>query len=56
MLRDFLLSGAVGLAIGGGCRALRLPLPAPFRLGGAFLVAAMSVGYIAADAWLRAAP
>jgi len=43
----------LALLIGAGCRLLDIPLPAPPRLTGAFLVVAMTSGVLLADAWLR---
>jgi XapX domain-containing protein len=42
----------LGLGIGGLCRFLAIPSPAPPVLPGALLVVAMTLGYIAADRWL----
>lgn len=44
----------VGLAfaIGAGCRWLDLPVPAPPKLLGAFMVVAMTAGFLMADAVL----
>ena len=48
----FLLGVLLALGIGTGCRLLDIPLPAPPRLQGALLVLAMTVGFLAGDAWL----
>lgn len=42
----------LGFAIGAGCRWLDLPLPAPPKLTGAFLVVAMTLGFIGAGHFL----
>lgn len=42
----------LALGIGAGCRLLDVPLPAPPRLEGALLVVAMTLGFLAGDAWL----
>ena len=39
----------LGLLIGAGCRWFEVPLPSPPKLFGAFLVVAMTVGYIGID-------
>ena len=39
----------VGLLIGAGCRFFDIPSPAPPRLIGAFLLVAMTLGFVAAD-------
>ena len=39
----------LGLAIGGGCRWLDLPLPAPPKIVGALLVVAMTAGFVITD-------
>jgi len=39
----------VGLLIGAGCRYFDIPSPAPPRLIGAFLLVAMTLGFVAAD-------
>lgn len=38
----------VGLLIGAGCRYFDIPSPAPPRLIGAFLLAAMTLGFVVA--------
>ncbi len=43
---------AIGFAIGGACRAVGVPLPAPPVLVGAFLVVAMTAGYSLTDRYL----
>ena len=48
----FLVGVVLALGIGIGCRCLDIPLPAPPRLKGALLVLAMSVGFVAGNAWL----
>jgi XapX domain-containing protein len=40
---------ALGLSIGVACRWFDVPVPSPPKLLGAFLVVAMTVGYIATD-------
>ncbi len=42
----------IGFAIGGGCRAFGVPLPAPPVLVGALLVVAMTAGYSLTDRYL----
>jgi XapX domain-containing protein len=44
-----LLGLTVGLLIGAGCRFFDIPSPAPPRLIGAFLLVAMTLGFVAAD-------
>jgi XapX domain-containing protein len=39
----------VGLLIGAGCRYFDIPSPAPPRLIGAFLLVAMTLGFVLAD-------
>ena len=39
----------LGFAIGFGCRAFGVPVPAPPVLVGALLVVAMTAGFLAAD-------
>jgi len=48
-----LLGLLVGLLIGAGCRFFDIPSPAPPRLVGAFLLVAMTLGFLAADRLLR---
>jgi XapX domain-containing protein len=43
---------ALGFAIGFGCRASGIPVPAPPLLVGALLVVAMTSGYLLADRFL----
>ncbi len=38
----------LGLAVGGFCRALDIPSPAPPRITGAVILIAMTLGYIVA--------
>lgn len=45
---------ALGLTIGGGCRWLDLPLPAPPKIVGALLVVAMTGGFVITDYLLGA--
>ena len=46
------LAGALlALLIGAGCRLAAVPLPAPQALIGALLVAAMTLGHLAAGRW-----
>jgi len=45
---------ALGLAIGGGCRWLDIPLPAPPKIVGALLVVAMTLGFLGTDFALTA--
>ena len=40
---------ALGLAIGFCCRWFDIPLPSPPSLTGAFLVVAMTLGFVSAD-------
>lgn len=40
-----LIAAGVGLAFGGVCRLLALPVPAPPALAGVVAVAAVSAGY-----------
>ncbi|KAF1723220.1 DUF1427 family protein [Pseudoxanthomonas wuyuanensis] len=47
-----LLGIALGFAIGFGCRASGIPVPAPPLLVGALLVVAMTSGYLLAERWL----
>jgi XapX domain-containing protein len=42
----------LGMVIGGLCRLLEIPSPAPSVLTGALLVVAMTSGYAATDRWL----
>jgi XapX domain-containing protein len=44
-----LLGLLVGFLIGAGCRFFDIPSPAPPRLIGAFLLVAMTLGFVAAD-------
>jgi len=44
-----LLGLLVGLLIGAGCRFFDIPSPAPPRLIGAFLLVAMTLGFVVAD-------
>jgi XapX domain-containing protein len=44
----------VGLLIGAGCRWFDVPLPGPPKLIGAFLVLAMTLGYLATDKLIAA--
>lgn len=44
---------ALGVAIGVVCRRLALPPPAPPVLTGAVLVVAMTLGYMAVDAFAK---
>jgi XapX domain-containing protein len=48
----FVIGLLLALGIGIGCRLLDIPLPAPPRIQGALLVLAMSVGFVAGNAWL----
>ncbi len=43
----------VGFGIGVGSRWLGIPSPAPQAITGAFLVLAMTVGYLAMGAWMN---
>lgn len=43
---------ALGFAIGFGCRAAGIPVPAPPLLAGALLVVAMTSGYLLAGRFL----
>lgn len=45
----FLAGVLLGFAIGFGCRAFGVPVPAPPVLVGALLVVAMTCGYVLAD-------
>jgi len=40
---------AIGFLLGFACRYFDIPVPSPPRLLGAFLVVAVTVGYMAAD-------
>ena len=51
-MSEFLTAIALGLVIGGLCRWLQLPVPAPPHLAGALLVVAVTLGYQLADRWL----
>jgi XapX domain-containing protein len=42
----------LGVMIGGLCKLLEIPSPAPSVLTGALLVVAMTSGYAATDRWL----
>lgn len=42
----------VGVLIGAGCRHFDIPSPAPPRLIGAFLLVAMTLGFVAASHFL----
>ena len=42
----------LGVVIGGLCRWLEIPSPAPSVLNGAVLVVAMTSGFVATDRWL----
>lgn len=46
MVSDILIGIVLGLLIGFVCRWFDLPLPAPPKLVGAFLVVSMTLGYI----------
>ena len=48
-MTNIIVGMLIGLIIGIGCRWFEVPLPAPPTLVGAFLVVAMSVGYLVAD-------
>jgi XapX domain-containing protein len=43
----------VALAIGGLVRLLRLPIPAPPTIYGALMVLGLTLGYLAADHFLK---
>lgn len=43
----------LAFAVGAGCRATGVPLPAPPVLIGALIVAAMSAGYVVTDRFVR---
>jgi len=45
----------LGIIIGAGCRFFDIPSPAPPRLIGAFLLLAMTLGFVAAGQLLPAA-
>lgn len=48
-----IIAGLVlGFLIGAGCRFFDVPVPSPPKLVGALLVVAMTVGYLATDAFL----
>lgn len=53
MSREGLLGIAVALVIGAIVRLLRLPVPSPPTVAGALMVLALTVGYLAADHFLR---
>lgn len=49
-----LLGGlGAGMGIGAASRLLGIPSPAPIALSGALLVVTMTLGYVAADWWVR---
>jgi XapX domain-containing protein len=52
MNRKSLFAFGLAFAIGFGCRALGIPVPAPTALLGALLVLAMTSGYLLADGFL----
>lgn len=56
MMETLLLGIALGLAIGFGCRWFDIPLPSPPNLVGALLVVSMTLGFLAANAWLSPPP
>lgn len=43
----------VGLLLGGACRLVGIPVPAPPDLLGAALVVSITLGYVAADLYLE---
>lgn len=43
---------ALAFAIGFGCRLTGIPSPAPPGIAGAFLVVAMTAGFLLTDLWL----
>ena len=51
------MKSAIGLilafAVGAGCRYFDIPVPSPPKLLGALLVVATTLGYLAADHYLR---
>ena len=53
MSREAIVGIAVALAIGALVRLLRLPIPSPPTVTGALMVLALTLGYLAVDAWLR---
>jgi XapX domain-containing protein len=44
----------LGLGVGAGCRFFDIPSPAPPRLLGAFMLLAMTLGFVGADHLLHA--
>lgn len=48
----FAIGLALGFAIGFGCAAFAIPVPAPPVLAGALLVVVMTLGWVLADRWL----
>jgi XapX domain-containing protein len=52
-MTKILLGLLVGLLIGAGCRYFAIPVPSPPSLLGAFLVVAMTVGYLLTDYLLQ---
>ena len=52
-MNKLLLGLGVGLAVGGVCRLVSIPLPSPPSLIGALLVLAMTLGYLATDKLYR---
>jgi XapX domain-containing protein len=47
---------ALAFALGAACRWIEIPVPAPNRLIGALLVLAVTLGYVATDAFLGPSP
>lgn len=45
----YLIGFGLAMLVGGFCRWLKLPAPGPPALSGAFLVVAVSLGYVLAD-------
>lgn len=45
-MTEVLTAGALGLTIGVACRWFDLPLPAPPKMVGAFLVVSITLGFI----------
>jgi XapX domain-containing protein len=43
----------LAFAVGAGCRYFDIPVPSPPKLLGALLVVATTLGYLAADHYLR---